>query len=90
MIGSPTEVTRRVEPFPTTNEEGSLESNRWKVDILLADGVVWCEASELVTENCLEGVNRQAENFPTKTRNELGKIGSTGIKTDSTRLHELN
>jgi hypothetical protein len=40
-----------------------------------------------VFESCLEGVNRQAEIFQTKTRNELGK---TGVKTGSTGLHELN
>jgi hypothetical protein len=36
-----------------------------------------------VAESCLEGVNRQVETFSTKTKNELGKTGSTG-------LHELN
>jgi hypothetical protein len=36
------------------------------------------------------GVNRQVETFSTKTRNELGKIGSIGVKTGSTGLHELN
>jgi hypothetical protein len=41
-------------------------------------------------ESCLEGVNRQAETFSTKTRNELGKTGSAGVKTGSTGLHELN
>jgi hypothetical protein len=35
-------------------------------------------------------VNRQAETFSIKTRNELGKTGSTGVKTGSTVLHELN
>jgi hypothetical protein len=35
-------------------------------------------------------VNRQVETFSTKTRNELGKTGSTGVKTGSTGLHELN
>jgi hypothetical protein len=46
----------------------------------------------LVYESCLEGggVNRQVETFSTKTRNELGKTGSTGVKTGSTVLHELN
>jgi hypothetical protein len=42
------------------------------------------------TESYLEGVNRQAEFFQTKTRNKLGKTGSTGVKTGSTGLHELN
>jgi hypothetical protein len=32
-------------------------------------------------KSCLEGVNNQAEIFSTKTRNKLGKIGSTGVKT---------
>jgi hypothetical protein len=36
-----------------------------------------------VAESCLEGVNMQVETFSTKTKNELGKTGSTG-------LHELN
>jgi hypothetical protein len=35
-------------------------------------------------------VNRQAETFSTKTRNELGKTGSAGLKTGSTGLNELN
>jgi hypothetical protein len=43
-----------------------------------------------VLKSCLEGVNRQAQTFLTKTRNELGKIGSAGVKTGSTGLHELN
>jgi hypothetical protein len=30
------------------------------------------------------------ETFSTKTRNELGRTGSTGVKTGSTSLHELN
>jgi hypothetical protein len=42
-------------------------------------------------ESCLEGgVNRQVETFSTKTRNELVKTSSTGVKTGSTGLHELN
>jgi hypothetical protein len=41
-------------------------------------------------ESCLEGVNRQAELFSTKTRNELCKTSSIGVKTGSTGLHELN
>jgi hypothetical protein len=41
-------------------------------------------------ESCLEGVNRQVKTFSTKTRNKLGKTSSTGVKTGSTGLHELN
>jgi hypothetical protein len=41
-------------------------------------------------ESCLDGgVNRQVETFSTKTRNELGKTGSTGVKTGSTGLNEI-
>jgi hypothetical protein len=47
-------------------------------------------ARETKTESCLEGVNRQAETFSTKTRNKLGKTGSIGVKIGSTSLHELN
>jgi hypothetical protein len=32
-------------------------------------------------------VNRQVEFFPIKTRNELDKTGSIGVKTGSTGLH---
>jgi hypothetical protein len=35
-------------------------------------------------------VNRQVETFSTKTRNKLGKTGSTGVKPGSTSLHEIN
>jgi hypothetical protein len=44
----------------------------------------------LILESCLEGVNRQVKTFSTKTRNKLGKTSSTGFKTSSTGLHELN
>jgi hypothetical protein len=43
-----------------------------------------------VGESFLEGVNRQAETFSTKTRNKLGKTGLASVKTSSTGLHELN
>jgi hypothetical protein len=48
------------------------------------------EGLVIMSESFLEGVNRQAETFSTKTRNELGKTGSTDVKTGSTGLHELN
>jgi hypothetical protein len=41
-------------------------------------------------KSCLEGVNRQAESFSTKTRDRLGKTGSVDVKTGSAGLHELN
>jgi hypothetical protein len=47
-------------------------------------------ASGMIPESCQEGANRQVETFSTKTRNELGKTGSPGVKTGSTGLHELN
>jgi hypothetical protein len=64
-----------------------------QVAFLICSAVDGSEVEDLFIiegESCLEGVNRQVETFSTKTRNELGKTSSTGVKTGSTGLHELN
>ena len=51
---SPTEVTGRVEPSPTTIDEGLAEFKGRSLDILPTDGVVWCNAPESTTQSLTE------------------------------------
>jgi hypothetical protein len=51
MTESPTKVTERVELFPTTIGERLAEFEGRKVEILIANGVMWCEALKLATQS---------------------------------------
>jgi hypothetical protein len=51
---------------------------------------VYCDASYIGLGCVLILEGMCCKFFLTKTRNELGKTSSTGVKTGSTGLHELN
>jgi hypothetical protein len=47
-------VTGRVEPLPTTMDEGLAEFKGRGLEILPTEGVVWCEAPESATQSLTE------------------------------------
>jgi hypothetical protein len=55
MAESPTEVTGRADPLPTTMDEGSVEVGGRTGVKLSAFKVVWLEASESATQLVIDG-----------------------------------